>query len=205
MAGGQRLARRCGVEEINMAVRYFLVSPKDAALADVIACAKSAVAAGDCASIVLNENASKEDVAALQELGLAVLMTNVEPRVVSHLKADGLHVSRSEFNLLDLRMSLPKDSMIGLDCGTSRHAAMEAAEQGADYVGFHQKAQTGGEPLVKWWNDLAQIPGVPLDLPTLEEAIILAKHSDFIRPSDEMWQDAAGASRIITAWTEKLK
>ena len=188
-----------------MAVRYFLVAPKDAALADVIACTTAAVAVGDCASIVLNENASKEHVAALQELGLAVLMTNVEPRVVSHLKADGLHVSRSEFNLLDLRMSLPKDSMIGLDCGTSRHAAMEAAEQGADYVGFHQKAQTGGEPLVKWWNDLAQIPGVPLDVPTLEEAIILAKHTDFIRPADAMWQSASMAHQIITELNSKLK
>ncbi len=188
-----------------MAVRFFLVAPKEAALADVIACATAAVVAGDCASIVLHENAKREDVAALQELGLAVLLTDVEPRVVSHLKADGLHVTNSEFNLLDLRMSLPKDAMIGLDCGTSRHAAMEASEQGADYVGFRQKAQTGGEPLVKWWNDLAEIAAVPLDMSTLEEAIILAKHSDFIRPSDAMWQSAGMAHQIITELTAKLK
>ena len=185
--------------------RFFLVAPKEAALTDIVACAKAACAAGDCASIVIHENASKEDVAALQELGLAVLMTDVEPRVVSHLKADGLHVANSEFNLLDLRMSLPKDTMIGLDCGTSRHAAMEAAEQGADYVGFRQKAQTGGEPLVKWWNHLAEIPAVPLDAVSLDDAIILAKHSDFIRPSDDMWQSAAMAHQIITELTAKLK
>ncbi len=185
--------------------RFFLVAPMELSLAHIVACAKAACGAGDCASIVLHENAKREDVATLQELGLAVLMSNVEPRVVAHLKADGLHVTGSEFNLLDLRLSLPKDAMIGLDCGTSRHAAMEAAEQGADYVGFHQKAQTGGEPLVKWWNDLAEIPAVPLDASTLEEAIILAKHSDFTRPHDEMWRDAARASHIITTWTEKLK
>ena len=188
-----------------MAVRFFLVAPKDAALFDVIICATAAVAAGDCASIVLHENAKREDVTTLQELGLAVLLTDVEPRVVSHLKADGLHVASAEFNLLDLRMSLPKDAMIGLDCGTSRHAAMEASEQGADYVGFRQKAQTGGEPLVKWWNDLAEIPAVPLDVPTLEEATILAKHSDFIRPSDAMWQSENMATQIITELTAKLK
>ena len=186
-------------------LRFFLVAPKDAILADVIDCAMAAVTAGDCASIIVHQNASKEDVAALQEFGLAVLMTDVEPRVVSHLKADGLHVTTSEFNLLDLRMSLPKDAMIGLDCGTSRHQAMEAAEQGADYVAFHQNAQTGGEPLVKWWNDLAEIPAVPLDAVSLEEAIIQAKHSDFIRPSDDMWQNAAMATQIITELTAKLK
>jgi len=186
-------------------VRFFLVAPKDAILADVIACAKAACAAGNCASILIHENARREDVAALQELGLAVLMTDVEPRVVSHLKADGLHVTGSEFNLLDLRMSLPKDTMVGLDCGTSRHAAMEASEQGADYVAFHQKAQITGEPLVKWWNEMAEIPAVPLDATTLEEAIILAKHSDFIRPDDAMWQSAESATRVITELNSKLK
>ena len=186
-------------------LRFFLVAPKDAILADVINCTKAACAAGDCASIIVHENASKEDVMALQELGLAVLMSDVEPRVVSHLKADGLHVTTSEFNLLDLRMSLPKDAMIGLDCGVSRHQAMEAAEQGADYVAFHQKAQTGGEPLVKWWNDLAEIPAVPLDAVSLEEAIIQAKHSDFLRPSDAMWQSAAMAHQVITELNAKLK
>ena len=188
-----------------MPARYFLVAPKELAPIEVIACATAAVAAGDCASIIVHENVKHEDVQALQELGLAVLLADVEPRMVSRLKADGLHVTTAEHNLLDLRMSLPKDTMIGLDCGTSRHAAMEAAEQGADYVGFRQKAQTGGEPLVKWWNDLAEIPAVPLDAASLEEAIILAKHSDFIRPSDDMWQSAAMAHQIITELTAKLK
>ena len=186
-------------------LRFFLMAPKDATLVDVIACAKAACAAGDCASIVLHENAKAEDVAALQELGLAVLLADFEPRIVSRLKADGLHLSSSEHNLLDVRMSLPKDAMVGLDCGTSRHAAMEASEQGADYVAFHQKAQITGEPLVKWWNEMAEIPAVPLDAATLEEAIILAKHSDFIRPDDAMWQNAESATRIITELNSKLK
>jgi len=181
-----------------MSARFFLVAPKDLAADQVIACAKAACAAGDCASVLVHENMRQEDVAALQELGLAVLLADVEPRIVSRLKADGLHVSSAEHNLLDLRMSLPKDTMIGLDCGTSRHMAMEAAEQGADYVAFRQKAQTGGEPLVKWWNDLAAIPAVPLDPATPAEATILAQHSDFIRPDDAMWQSADMATKVIT-------
>ena len=188
-----------------MAVRYFLVTPKELALSHVIACAKAACAAGDCASIILHENAQAQDVAALQAIGLAVLLTGVAPRDVAYLKADGLHVTDITLNLLDLRLSLPKDTMIGLDCGTSRHTAMEASEQGADYVAFPQKAQTGGESLVKWWNNLAEIPAVPFDPATLAEAIILAQHSDFIRPSDEMWGSAESSTRIIEELNEKLR
>jgi thiamine monophosphate synthase len=117
-----------------VAARYFLVAPKDLSQSEVIACATAAVAAGDCASIIVHENVRHEDVQALQELGLAVLLADVEPRIVSRLKADGLHVTTAEYNLLDLRISLPKDTMIGLDCGTSRHAAMEAAVIGRAHV-----------------------------------------------------------------------
>lgn len=188
-----------------MTIRFFLVSPKDLPATAMIACVKAAVAAGDCASIIVHENIKQEEVAELQELGLAVLIADVEPRIVSHRRADGLHVSTTEFNLLDLRMSLPKDAMVGLDCGTSRHAAMEASEQGADYVAFRQKAQTVGEPLIKWWNDLAEIPAVPFDPVNLADAVILAQNSDFIRPSDDMWQGPEMATTVISELATKLK
>jgi len=186
--------------------RLFLVAPKDAKPADIIACAKAACAAGDCASILVHEGVTAEDVRALQDLGLAVLMADVEPRIVSRLKADGLHVTDGEHNLLDLRMSLPKDAMVGRDCGTSRHAAMEAAEQGADYVAFRQKAQADdNEPLIAWWNELAEIPGIPLDTVTPEEAALIAPISEFIRPDDQMWQNPDSATRVVTGLNEKLK
>ncbi len=188
-----------------MTSRFFLVAPQDLSAETIIACAKAAVAVGDCASIVVHESIKQDEVAQLQALGLAVLMIDVEPRIVSHRRADGLHVSSAEFNLLDLRMSLPKDAMVGLDCGTSRHAAMEASEQGADYVAFRQKAQTVGEPLIKWWNELAEIPAVPFDPVNAADAVILAQNSDFIRPSDDMWQSAEMATKVISELTAKLK
>jgi thiamine-phosphate pyrophosphorylase len=188
-----------------MPTRFFLVAPKGLAAGDVLACAGAACAVGDCASIVLHEGVKLEDVQALQALGLAVLIADVEPRVVSHLKADGLHLSRTEHNLLDLRMSLPRDAMIGLDCGTSRDTAMEAAEQGVDYVGFRQKAQTSGEPLVQWWNEVTEIPAVPLDPVSPDEATILARQADFMRPSVEMWSNPEAATRLISELNAKLK
>lgn len=188
-----------------MTARFFLVAPKDLDAHLVIACATAATAVGDCASIIVYESIKQEEVVKLQDLGLAVLMADVEPRIVSHRRADGLHVTGTEFNLLDLRMSLPKDAMVGLDCGTSRHAAMEASEQGADYVAFRQKAQTVGEPLIKWWNELAEIPAVPFDPVDVADAAILAQNSDFIRPSDDMWQSSEMATKVISELVKKFK
>ena len=185
--------------------RFFLVAPTALTPASIIACAAAACAAGDCASIIVPETVSTEDVAALQELGLAIFLQDVEPRIVSRLRADGLHLNNMEHVIVDLRMSLPRDAMVGINAGTSRHTAMEAAEQGADYVAFNQKSQTIGEPLIKWWNDIAEIPAVPFDAVTPAElALMLPQKPDFIRPSNDMWQSPEAATRIIKELSARL-
>jgi thiamine-phosphate pyrophosphorylase len=185
--------------------RLFLVAPKNLDGKAVVACAKAACAAGDCASIIVHENIRQEEVAELQELGLAVLVADVEPRIVSRLHADGLHLSSTEFAIVDLRMSLPRDAMVGLDCGTSRHAAMEASEQGADYVAFHQRAQTVGEPLIGWWNDIAEIPAVPLDPVSPDDvAKLKPQKPDFLRPMDDMWKSPDDTAQVIASLLAKF-
>ena len=57
-----------------MTARFFLVAPKDLDVHLVIACATAATAVGDCASIIVYESIKQEEVAKLQDLGLAVLM-----------------------------------------------------------------------------------------------------------------------------------
>jgi thiamine-phosphate pyrophosphorylase len=185
--------------------QFYLVAPNELKGEAIVACATAACAAGDCASIIVPVSVKQEDVAALQALGLAVFLQDVEPRIVSRLRADGLHINNSEYAIVDLRMSLPRDAMVGVGCGVSRHAAMEASEQGADYVAFTQKKQTDGEPLVQWWNDIAEIPCIPFDAVNIEEfATLLPQQPDFIRPTDAMWASADEASRIIKEMVAKL-
>jgi thiamine-phosphate pyrophosphorylase len=185
--------------------QFYLVAPNTVSAADIIACATAACAVGECTSIIVPDSVKTEDVAALQELGLAVFLQDVEPRIVSRLRADGLHINTMEHAIVDLRMSLPRDAMIGVGCGTSRHTAMEAAEQGADYVAFSQKLQTGGEPLIKWWNDVFEIPSVPFDAVSVAElAILLPQKPDFIRPMDDMWKSPADATRVISELAAKF-
>ena len=179
-------------------IQFYLVSPNSLSPLDISVCATSACTAGECSSIIVPDTVKTEDVAALQALGLAVFLQDVEPRIVSRLRADGLHINSLEHAIVDLRMSLPRDAMVGVGCGVSRHAAMEASEQGADYIAFTQKKQTVGEPLVKWWNDIAEVPCVPFDAVSVDDlAVLLPQKPDFIRPTDAMWASPAEATRVI--------
>jgi thiamine-phosphate pyrophosphorylase len=122
---------------------------------------------------------------------------------VHYLKADGLHLGRND-KVKESRESLKKESL-GVFAATSRHHAMEAAEFGADYIAFAQKAQSAGEPLISWWQEMFEVPVVAFDPVTVDElAQLLPQSPDFIRPSDAMWTDTASATRVISELAAKL-
>ena len=184
-------------------MKLFLFAPDDIANENLLLCAKAAVSAGDCASIVISAGARtglKSTVAALQALGLATLLRDCETTLVHETQADGLHVS-DVTKLLEARKLL-KNQNLGFFAGTSRHAAMEAAEAGADYVAFAQTRQVAGEPIIGWWQDVTQIPSVafdPVEAAALAE--LLTQNPDFIRPPDAMWQSPEMSASVITALT----
>jgi thiamine-phosphate pyrophosphorylase len=179
-----------------MKTRLFLVAPE---VGDVLSCAKAACAAADCAIIVLGKNATQDLVEGLQALNLAVLLNDAEPRKVHHLKADGLMLSSFE-NFVDAREALKNESL-GLNAGTSRHAAMEAAEAGADFVAFTQAKQYVGEPIIGWWQELTEVPSVAFD--AVSDALLKPQRPDFIRPDDAMWQNPEEASRVVSSLMAK--
>jgi thiamine-phosphate pyrophosphorylase len=178
--------------------RLFLVSPQVITPELLLACATAAASAGDCASIIVGDNVSAETVAALQALNLAIIIRDCEPRLVHHLKADGIHIARAA-PVQALRATFKAES-IGVFAATSRHIAMEAAEEGADYIAFAQKAQTEGEPLIGWWHDIFEVPTVAFDPVAPEDlATLLPQKPDFIRPMDDMWTSPDAAKATITA------
>lgn len=187
-----------------MTTRFFLAAPDDIAEDLLLSCAKAACAAADCASILVNEAISPEAVQELQSLGLAVILRDAEPRKVHHLKADGLQLSSLE-NFSEARAAL-KSENLGFLAGVSRHAAMEAADAAADYVAFNQTKQFQGEPIIAWWQDVTSLPAVAFD-PVNEDQLstLLPQKPDFIRPSDQMWQDEASARDVITRLLATMK
>jgi len=184
--------------------RLFLVAPEPlpALFAD---CLTAACEAGDVASLLAPAGLSKDQVALAQSLGVAVLFGDARNAVSAG--ADGAQVAGESRVIADARKILGKNGIVGALAGDSRHAAMEAAEAGADYVALSQTAPlVGGEPLVKWWVEFFEIPCVawdPVDAVALDT--LLPQNPDFIRPAAAMWESPAMAKQIIAALTERLK
>ncbi len=171
----------------------------------LVDCIRAACEAGDVASLLVPAGIAKDLTGPAQGLGIAVIVSG-EPRDAARNGADGVQVEAGTEAVAEARQSTGKDRFVGAFAGSSRHFAMEAAEAGADYVAFSQNgASIGGEPIVKWWADMMEIPCVafdPVEIADLD--ILLPQKPDFIRPSDAMWQDAQTARAIISSLSQRL-
>lgn len=178
--------------------RLFLVAPETLGATQILACAKAACAAGDVASIVVPQavlGATKD----LQALGLAVLSSGE-----AKSNCDGVHIGTGA-DAAAARKAVGKNAIVGVYCAASRHAAMQAAEDGADYIAFSQNAYAPKEPIIGWWADLFEIPCVaydPVEPPDLD--ILLPQNPDFIRPSDAMWASPEEAARVVAALMQRI-
>lgn len=178
-----------------MDTRIFLVAPEAITEAVLLDCAAAACSAADCATILVSENTSAKSVEALQALNLAVIFKDCEPRKIHDAKADGLLLSNID-DFRDAREALKSESL-GFLAGVSRHAAMEAAELGADFMCFTQTKQYAGEPILAWWQDVTNVPSVAFDVVT--DATPKPQRPDFIRPADAMWDNAEAATTTLKA------
>src|SRR5690606_29756947 len=104
---------------------------------------------------------------------------------------------------------LGREIQIGATCHASRHLAMEAGQEGADYVAFgaffpsstkasEHRPELG---LLEWWQQMMEIPCVaiggitPEDCPPLIEA-----GADFLAVSASVWGgDEAEAVRAFSS------
>ena len=181
------------------------MAPADIAADRLGECLKAAVAAGDVASLLVPSALAKDMTAAAQALGVAVIVDG-EARDAARSGADGVQADANAADVSAARQALGKDGIVGAYAAGSRHFAMEAAEAGADYIAFDQtSASLGGEPIVRWWADMMEIPCVAFTPAGPEDLdILLPQKPDFIRPSDAMWQDADAARRIVTALSQRL-
>ena len=178
--------------------RLFLVAPAGLTTEHILACTKAACGAADVASIVVPAAVVKiaHD---LQALDLAVLCNGqAKP------PCDGVHIN-ADADMAALRKAVGKTGIVGVYCAASRHAAMQAAEAGADYIAFAQKSFQRREPIVGWWAELFEIPCVAFDPSEIKDLdILLPQCPDFIRPSDAMWASPEEAARVSAEFMQRI-
>lgn len=148
---------------------------------------------------------ARDITAEAQALGVAVMVSG-EARDATRAGADGIQVGASTEEVAAARNGMGKDRFVGAYAEASRHFAMEAAEAGADYIAFDQNGPSvGGEPIIRWWSDMMEIPCVaftPAEPGDLD--ILLPQMPDFIRPSNAMWQGPEQATGIVAALSQRL-
>ena len=139
--------------------------------------------------------------------GIAVLLED-RPALLSASGADGLHLTLGGKGprLKDLRARLGADVILGAGCGASRHLAMTAGEQGADYIGL---GDPDGDPegggaadpeMVAWWEAVMTPPQVAFGAADADAAAELAAAgADFVAAGPAFWTDGGDPAAALRA------
>jgi thiamine-phosphate pyrophosphorylase len=139
-------------------------------------------------------------------------IVNDSMALAKRLGADGVHLGQSDGDIAEARALLGPAAQIGRTCHDSRHLAMEAGEQGADYVAFGAFHPTTTKPshyrpeppILTWWSTVFEIPCVAIGGITPENARPLVEAgADFIAVCQAVWgKDDPRAA--VSAFAEPL-
>ncbi len=129
--------------------------------------------------------------------------------LAKRLGADGVHLGQSDGTVAEAREYLGREVQIGVTCHASRHLAMQAGEDGADYVAFGAFFETLTKPtehhadpdLLEWWQAFFELPCVAIGgITPATCAPLAAAGADFIAASGAVWSgDEAAVVRAFIA------
>ena len=116
--------------------------------------------------------------------------------------ADGVHLADPSA-VRAARARLGGERILGASCGHSRHAAMLAGEDGADYIAFGEAGRAPAPALlelVTWWSELFVLPCLAegaFDAPGCARAARAG--ADFVGVRDAVWQHPGGPAAGVRA------
>jgi thiamine-phosphate pyrophosphorylase len=129
--------------------------------------------------------------------------------LAARLGCDGVHLRAVRREVQAVRRTLGEAAIIGAAAGGSRHAAMEAADAGADYVTFglfDPEPSPPDEALLGWWQELMELPVVAMGGITIENARRLAEAgADFLALRNAVWNDERGPAAALDAFRALLR
>jgi thiamine-phosphate pyrophosphorylase len=129
------------------------------------------------------------------DAGVAFIV-NDSMQLAKRIGADGVHLGQTDGDLREARALLGPGAQIGRTCHDSRHLAMEAGEEGADYVAFGAFYPTTTKPshyrpepsILTWWSTLFEIPCVAIGGITPGNARpLIEAGADFLAVCQAVW------------------
>jgi thiamine-phosphate pyrophosphorylase len=127
--------------------------------------------------------------------------------------ADAVHLGQSDGLVEDARELLGFDKAIGVTCHGSKHLAMVAGEQGADYVAFGAffPSVTKDPPtmaetdVLQWWSTIAELPCVAIGGITAANcAALVHAGADMLAVSHAIWAHPDGPETAVRDFNEAI-
>jgi len=140
-----------------------------------------------------------------QSRAVAFLL-NDRPDLAARTGCDGAHVGQADTQAREARRLLGPDRMLGVTCQASRDLAMQAGEDGADYVAFGafypsttKDSGIRADPeILTWWSELMELPCVAIGGITAENCAALVRAgADFLAVAAAVWSDAEGPAAAV--------
>jgi thiamine-phosphate pyrophosphorylase len=202
--------------------RLYLVTPPALDLGIFPDLLSGALDAGDVAAVQLRLKDAPDDaiVRAIDALRDVVqsrdvaFLLNDRPDLARRYGCDGAHVGQQDIAAVAARRVLGPDLMLGVTCHASRDLAMQAGDDGADYVAFGafyptttKEAATRADPeIIAWWSELMEIPCVAIGGITASNcAPLVHAGADFLAVVGAVWSHPDGPAAGVGAMNEAIK
>jgi thiamine-phosphate pyrophosphorylase len=140
-------------------------------------------------------------------------IVNDSVSLAKRLGADGVHLGQQDGSVAEARERLGREAQIGVTCHASRHLAMQAGEDGADYVAFgaffpsetKQTEHRADAELLAFWSAVFEVPCVAIGgITPANCAPLVAAGADFLAVSQAVWggDEAAAVAAFHRAIAE---
>lgn len=201
--------------------RLYLITPSTFQLDDFALELEHALDGGDVACVQLRmKEAGDEDIIKAVEILMPIchkkdvaFIINDRPDLALKVGADGVHIGQEDMSCKEAREILGENGIIGVTCKDSKHMAMTAGEQGADYVAFGSffptetkiTTSSASTEVLDWWQELFEIPCVAIGGITPEKAGSIAKAgADFIAVCSGVWKHKDGPAAAVKKYNQMI-
>jgi thiamine-phosphate pyrophosphorylase len=139
-------------------------------------------------------------IAGAKALEIALLLAGTAGEAAA-AGAGGVYLTLADAGAGHARTLLGDGAVIGAACGLSRHAAMECAEAGADFIAFDASTPDTWDEAMElslWWDEITGVPAA-LDFGTArpDRSVLTKARLDFL-----MIEEALRAGESLTFATE---
>lgn len=144
-------------------------------------------------------------------------LLNDDFNLALEIAADGVHLGAEDGSIKLAREKSQKinpNFVIGASCYDSRHLAMEAGEQGADYISFgaffeSKTKKSRGKPtleILEWSNEILNLPIVAIGGINAENCKPLVKSgADFLAVISYVWEHPNGVEEALNRLNSSIK